>query len=67
MMDIQKLFDENSGMRARIAKRAAITISSVSQWRRVPAERAVLVSEETGVPLHVLRPDIFPAPGARDA
>ena len=40
----------------------AITPQAISQWRKVPAERAMAVSEATGVPLHELRPDVFPAP-----
>jgi DNA-binding transcriptional regulator YdaS (Cro superfamily) len=37
-----------------------ITPQAVSQWRRVPAERAIEVERVTGVPRHELRPDIYP-------
>lgn len=39
-----------------------ITPQAVSQWDRVPAERALDVERVTGVPRHELRPDIYPEP-----
>lgn len=38
--------------------------STVSRWvsRQVPAERVRHVSELTGIPFHLLRPDVFPGP-----
>lgn len=32
---------------------------AVSQWKRVPVDRVKDVSRLTGVPRHVIRPDIF--------
>jgi hypothetical protein len=32
----------------------------ISQWKKIPAERAHLISELTGIPLHDLRPDLWP-------
>jgi DNA-binding transcriptional regulator YdaS (Cro superfamily) len=40
-----------------------ITSQAVSQWRRVPAERALEVEALTGISRHELRPDVYgPAP-----
>lgn len=48
---------------AAFASHFGIDKSTALRWQfRVPAERAVAVSEVTGIPLHELRPDVFPAP-----
>lgn len=40
-----------------------ITSQAISQWKRVPPDRAIVVEEITGISRHDLRPDIFgPAP-----
>ena len=44
-----------------IAEALGTTPQAVSLWDRVPPERCPDVSAFTGVPLHVLRPDIYPA------
>lgn len=36
-----------------------ITPQAVSQWKRVPADRAIEVEMVTGVSRHALRPDVF--------
>lgn len=36
-----------------------ISSQAVSQWKKVPADRAVDVEEITGVSRHQLRPDVF--------
>lgn len=49
----------------RLAAAVGVSQPTVSKWfrvGRVPAERVVPVSEETGVPTYIIRPDIFPAP-----
>ena len=46
---------------ARLAKHLGITAQAVSQWRQVPVERALKISELTGIPCHELRPDFFTA------
>jgi hypothetical protein len=45
-------------------KKVRLTRQAVHCWAEngVPAERCALVEEATGIPLHELRPDIFPAP-----
>jgi DNA-binding transcriptional regulator YdaS (Cro superfamily) len=43
-----------------------LTVQTVSQWRRVPAERVLDVERITGVSRHVQRPDIYgPEPRRR--
>lgn len=36
-----------------------ITNGAISQWKQVPAERLGDIARLTGIPLHILRPDIF--------
>ena len=47
-----------------VADLLGVTSSVYHKWenRQVPAERWVEVSEKLGIPLHELRPDVFPAP-----
>jgi DNA-binding transcriptional regulator YdaS (Cro superfamily) len=66
-IDIQEAFDTSRGMRIRVAKALKITHGAVSQWKRVPAERVLTVEKVTGIPRHLLRPDIYPAPAAHEA
>lgn len=44
---------------ARLARELNITRGAVAQWERVPAERVGDVSRVTGIPIGILRPDIF--------
>ena len=62
MSNPQTLFDR--GARLRIARELGITHGAVYQWRRIPAERVLEVERITGVPRHVLRPDLYPAEAA---
>lgn len=36
--------------------------ANISQWGRCPAERVPQVSKVSGIPRHVLRPDLYEAP-----
>lgn len=54
--------DEKRGRRGDLAAALKITPGALSQWTQVPATRATEVSAVTGIPLHELRPDVFPAP-----
>lgn len=45
-----------------VANACGITSQAVSQWDRVPPNRLLPVSTLTGIPPHVLRPDIVSAP-----
>lgn len=62
VIDIQEAFDQSRGMRLKVAKALKITHGAVSQWKRVPAERVLDVEKITGIPRHMLRPDIYPNP-----
>lgn len=44
---------------ARLAREIGITRGAVAQWEKVPAERMGDVSRVTGIPMDVLRPDLF--------
>ena len=45
-----------------MAKKLGTKIQSVSQWKDLPPERCLDVHKQTGIPLHELRPDIYPKP-----
>jgi DNA-binding transcriptional regulator YdaS (Cro superfamily) len=47
------------GYRA-LARAAGVSHQSVMKWKRVPPGRVLAVEELTGIPRHVLRPDIYP-------
>ncbi|MBX7200171.1 MAG: pyruvate, phosphate dikinase [Rhodospirillaceae bacterium] len=51
---------------AALARAINVTPQAVSQWDRVPAERAIAVEKATDgkISRHDLRPDLYPAPGA---
>ncbi len=40
------------------------TPQAISQWSRVPAERVPEISKVTGVPRHVIRPDLYQVPSS---
>lgn len=52
-------FQVQRGVVGKIAKACGVTSPSVSQWKRIPAEHCLKVSEIIGVDAEVLRPDIF--------
>ena len=47
-----------------IAGACGITTQAVSQWERVPPTRVRIVARLTGIPPHVLRPDLYDRPEA---
>lgn len=53
---------EAVGGPSRLADGIGLVPSAVTNWRRVPAERARAISDLSGVPLHRLRPDLWDAP-----
>lgn len=53
---------EAVGSQAALARALGIAQPSIAGWRRVPATRVLAVEAASGVPRHVLRPDVFPAP-----
>ena len=50
---------EKVGTATDLARLLGVTSSAVSQWRRIPIERAAQVERITGIPRQQLRPDIF--------
>ena len=42
-----------------LARRIGVTRGAIAQWEKVPAERMKDVSMATGIPMEILRPDIF--------
>jgi len=52
------------GAAKRLAEALGITEQAVCQWSRVPAGRVLDVERATGVPRHLLRPDLYPREAA---
>lgn len=59
---IQNAIDAAGGLVA-LAVALQLAPSTVSEWRRVPAERVIAVERITGVPRTELRPDLYPEEG----
>lgn len=53
---------DKAGGPAALAAALGIKTQAISQWRKIPVSRAHAVAGFTGIPLHELRPDIFPGP-----
>ena len=47
-----------------LALKLNVTRQALYQWRRVPADRVLLIEGLTGVSRHELRPDLYPLPEA---
>jgi DNA-binding transcriptional regulator YdaS (Cro superfamily) len=67
-----KMALEPRGVAAELARICGISASAVSQWKRCPAERVLLVERISGgrVTRHQLRPDLYPehdSPSATEA
>jgi len=56
------LIDAQHGIKTQIAKELGISKAAVSRWDKVPANRVLAVSRITGIPCHILRPDLHEAP-----
>lgn len=57
------LIRSQRGLTAKLTRELGFTSTgAVSQWDKVPAERLPDVERITGIPRHVLRPDICPPP-----
>jgi len=44
------------------ARAIGVKLPSIYSWRRAPAERAAAIERASGVPRHVLRPDLWDPP-----
>lgn len=53
---------EQIGGVAALARALGISSQAISQWDRVPPTRLLAVTRATGIPGHVLRPDVCSAP-----
>ena len=47
---------------SELARGLNITRGAIAQWNEVPLKRVVDVSKLTGIPPHVIRPDVFQDP-----
>jgi DNA-binding transcriptional regulator YdaS (Cro superfamily) len=45
-----------------LAPRIGVSQSAISVWKIIPAERARDIEEVTGIPRHLLRPDLWEPP-----
>jgi DNA-binding transcriptional regulator YdaS (Cro superfamily) len=61
-MDGMQLIRAHPGLLAKVARDLGISRPAVAKWRRVPAERLPEIEASTGIPRHLLRPDICFAP-----
>lgn len=62
-----KLAERAVGGTAALAKAIGITSQAISQWPKIPAERVPQVSDVTGLPPHLLRPDLYRRPAVNHA
>jgi len=55
---------EPRGRVADLARRLGVTHAAIRQWnlKRIPPLRILQVERYTGIPRHVLRPDLYAAP-----
>lgn len=51
-----------AGGPSALARALGLVPSAVTQWRSVPPRRVPAVAAITGIPRHVLRPDLYEAP-----
>lgn len=56
------LIRSQRGLITWLAPRLRLSQSSISMWQRVPAERAHEIERLTGIPRHLLRPDLWTPP-----
>ena len=62
MSPIAKLFDERGVTTTQLARVLGVTQQCCSGWRtagRIPAEMVGKVERATGIPRHLLRPDLW--------
>jgi hypothetical protein len=62
ILDMEKLttwIKAERGRLARLASVCSITHSAIIQWKQVPSEHVLKVSEMTGIEPAILRPDLY--------
>lgn len=57
-----KLATRAVGGTVALARCLNISSQAVSQWDKIPAERVPEVAKATGIPRHLLRPDLYDRP-----
>ena len=62
-MDVKEIIRLAGGV-AHLARALGVRHPSVSEWKRVPADRVQAVSALSGLPPHMIRPDVFSSPAA---
>jgi hypothetical protein len=50
-----------------MADAIGVTPQAISHWKKVPVQRVAQVEKVTGIPRHLLRPDVFDAPTNTDS
>lgn len=55
---VQRAIEAAGGVSA-LARAIGVAQPSVSNWTRIPSDRVVSVEKATGVPRHLLRPDLY--------
>jgi len=71
-LPVSKIIDRAGGNTA-LARQLGIKSQSICKWRRlgsIPIERVPMVSDVTGIPRHIIRPDrpdLFPPPNEERA
>ena len=58
---VRKIYAER-GLPTKVAKACKLSRQAIDYWNRVPPEHAQTVSGLIDMPLHKIRPDIFPKP-----
>lgn len=63
-LNIVALAVQRAGGVMKVARHFGHNHNAIRRWvnGRVPAERVLALAEISGVPAHLLRPDIYPAP-----
>lgn len=52
---------EAVGTQEELAQKLRVTKQAVSQWQKVPPIRVLEVEKISGIPRHIIRPDLYPA------
>jgi hypothetical protein len=63
--DFAEILKQHDVKAATVAASLGLNKATISRWKKVPPDRVVDVERATGIPRHILRPDlsnIFAAP-----
>jgi DNA-binding transcriptional regulator YdaS (Cro superfamily) len=56
---LYKYLKAERGRLSNLARALKITPAAINQWKIIPADKLVAISNETGIPRHELRPDLY--------